>query len=395
MGGLQTKYAELFSLSIVQPFYQNRICRSYQTTPVLDYTLVPSGECQQIMNRTDLVFRSTDTTGGFIVLGRVLGTNGGGDDLLRFPAGAADKLSLWIVLNNPDMVNFDDLPPALPAGQFYYFSNQLADIGAPRTGLHLTVDPAGVKGANDAVKRSGVTYRYHHPVPVAPNTAKIRHQLTGISINPYTIMNQNGQADLIFDLSTLPQGKCQLTIGGVPIDTFYFTGQLPPQAVFGVIELSLASVTAANYRIIEADRSLTAQRPSFIIQFNNRSTTWRYTIHLLPTSPLYLEMAALSAADKTAYLNELNIVTNDTSITFDKDTVADFDIVFKSHSPVAFLEKYVSSSSATHDALSLTLKKYIGDPKEDTVKTSLPFPGGSSIDATQLPAIYSDVFLTL
>ena len=395
MGGLQTKYAELFSLSIEQPFYQNKICRSYQTTPVLDYTLVPSGECRQVMNRMDLVFRNTDTTGGIIVLGRVLGTNGGGDDLLRFPATASDKLSFWIVLNNPNLVNFDDLPATLPTSQFYYFSNQLADIAAPRTGLHLSIDPTGVKGANDTIKRSDVTYRYHHPVPIAPNTAKIKHLLTGVSIDPYTVMNQNGQADLIFDLHTLPQGKCQLNINGVPTDTFYFTGQLPPLPVFGLIELSLASTLAANYRIIEADRSLTAQRPDYTIQFNNRSTTWRYTVHLLPTSPLYLEMAALSAADKTTYLNELNIVTNDTSITFDKDSVADFDIVFKSHTPIAFLERYVSSSSATHDSLSLTLKKYIGDPKEDFVKTSLPFPSGATIDATQPPAIYSDVFLTL
>jgi len=205
MGGLQTKYAELFSLSIEQPFYQNKICRSYQTTPVLDYTLVPSGECQQVMNRMDLVFRNTDTTGGIIVLGRVLGTNGGGDELLRFPATAADKLSFWIVLNNPNLVNFDDLPATLPTSQFYYFSNQLADIAAPRTGLHLSIDPTGVKGANDTIKRSDVTYRYHHPVPIAPNTAKIKHLLTGVSIDPYTVMNQNGQADLIFDLHTLPQ----------------------------------------------------------------------------------------------------------------------------------------------------------------------------------------------
>lgn len=44
---------------------------------------------------------------------------------------------------------------------------------------------------------------------------------------------------------------------------------------------------------------------------------------------------------------------------------------------------------------SVVLKKYIGDAKEDAVKTSLPFPSGATIDATQPPAIYSDVFLTL
>jgi hypothetical protein len=284
----------------------------------------------------------------------------------------------------------------LPSGQFYYFSNQLADVAAARTDLHLSVDPAGVKGSNDVIKRSGATYRYHHPVPVAPNTAKVKQLLTGISLDPYTLVNQNGQADLIFDLSTLPQGKCQLTISNAPVDNFYFTGQQVPQRIFGVIELSLATTLAANYRILEADRSLTPQRPAYTIQLNNRSTTWRFTIHLLANSPLYVEMAALSAADKTTYLNELNIVTNDTNISFTQDSVSDTDIVYKSQGPIAYQEKYISSTSASDDPLSLTLKKYIGDPtREEAVKTNLPFPDAMTIDATQLPAVYSDVFLTL
>lgn len=396
MSGLQIKYAELLRLTVAQLFYQNTICRRYREQPYLDITLAPTNECLEVMRRMDLLFRATDNSGGFIVLGRMLGKNGGGDDLLRFPAGSTDKLSFWILLNNSDMLNFNDLPVQAAGDQLYYFSNQLADAGAPRNNLHLSLDVAGVKGSNDRVKKSGALYRYHHGVPVGPNTAKVKHGLTGVSIDPVSLITQGGQSDLVFDLSVLPTGKCQLLISNAPVEDFYYTGVLPTQPVFGVIELSLNAALGANYRIIEPDRSLTAARPVYTLLFNNRPTTWRYTVQLLPNSPLLLEMAALSPADKAIFINELNIVTNDTHVVFDRFSVTDTVIVFVSHDTVALREKYISSSSLTGDPLSLTLKKYIGDGvKEAVVKMDLPYPATSGIDASQLPNIYSDIFLTL
>jgi len=168
------------------------------------------------------------------------------------------------------------------------------------------------------------------------------------------------------------------------------------QNVFGVIELSLVSTLPSNYRIIEPDRSLVAQRPFYSITFINRKTTWRYRIRLQKTSPLYLEIAALSTADKADFISKLNIVTNDTTVTFSRDTVTDTEFVFVSDNPLLLREKYFSSTSLTHDPLNLTLKKYITDAtREAAVKSNLPFPITGSIDASALPQIYSDIFLTL
>jgi hypothetical protein len=89
-------------------------------------------------------------------------------------------------------------------------------------------------------------------------------------------------------------------------------------------------------------------------------------------------------------------VTNDTTILFTRQSATDSDIVFISQNPVPLQEKYTSSTSATHDALSLTLKKYVGDlVKEAAVRNDLAFPSTGLIDATGLPAIYSDVFITI
>jgi hypothetical protein len=188
---------------------------------------------------------------------------------------------------------------------------------------------------------------------------------------------------------------CELYVNAALTDTFYHLADSPAAGLFGVIEINLAPTLDANYRVVEADRSLVAPAPAYSIQFSRRKTTWRYTVALTPNSPLYQEMAALSAPDKADFLNRLNVVSNDTAVKFKKGNVTDTSIEFVSLTPLALQEVYISSSSATHDKLGLELKKYIGKPKETTVKAGLPYPSPGVINNLQAPFIYSDIFLTL
>lgn len=396
MNGIQIKYTELLSLSVEQLFYRNKLYKQNKTEPELDILIVPTADCLAVMSRMNMIFKNVDANSGFIVLARVAGTNGAGNDILRFPAGKADILSFLMILNNRDVINFNDLPVQFSANKVYYFSNEVTDALATRGDLHLSKVALGVDGANDVIKKSGVNYQYHHSAIVLPGTAKVKHILTGITVDPLLVVNQGGQSDLTFALSKLPMGKCQLLINALPVDEFYYLEQYAGQIIFGIIELSLSQLLAANYRIIEADRSLIAQKPFYSITFLNRETTWRYKIRLQNNSPLYLEMAALSPADKTDFVNKLNIVSNDTTITFSRVSATDTEFVFESDNELLLQEKYFSSTSITHDVLNLTLKKYISDAtREAVVKSNLPFPSTGAIDASTLPQIYSDIFLTL
>jgi hypothetical protein len=397
MATVDVKYSQLLTLSVMQLFYSNQICRNYQSTPVLDFMLVPTGECQAFMNAKNMVFKNTDTTGGFTVMARTLGTNGAGNDLLRYPLNPQDKLSFFMVLQNPDLVNFDLLPTQPSSGNIYYFSNQVNDAAATRDNLHLTVNAAGVDGSADQIKATSASYTFNYTGAVTAATViQVKHLLTGTVITPKSVTAQGGQFVLVFDLSVLPSGCCQLLVGGVLTDSFYFLGTLASQQVFGVIELSLSTSLAANYRIVEADMSLVPARPNYVVLFKNRQTVWRYTIQLLTTSPLYLEMANLTAAQKTDFINQLGMAANDTTILFKLASNTDLSFVFVSTANIALQEKYVSSTSTTNAPLIITLSKYITTPaKEAVVKTSLPYPSTSVIDAGSLPTVYSDVFLTI
>ncbi len=396
MATLKVKYSQLFSVSVIQPFYQNKVCKTYQTTPIPDFAFVPTPACVTLMNRLGFLFKADDMNDGFSIYALVSGQNGSNDDLLRFHPKPNDKLSFLMVLKNPDVVNFNDLPIGLPTNYLYYFDNTINAPAVPRSQLYLSKDAAGVKGANDAIEYAFSNYSFHYAAPVDASDVLLKHLQTGITIPPQTVINQNGEADISFDLTNLPSGLCQLLIANLVEDSFYYVGNnIAQQPIFGAIEIMLSATLAANYRVMENDFSLTTDRPVFTIPFINRTTNWRYTFQYTDNSPIALEMAALSPAEKTAFINQLNIVCNDNSITFAPQAAPDGQFVFASANVPPLQEKYFFQSGMGKEPLGLSLKKYIGDPKEAVLKSMLAYPSTNVVNATVPPIIYSDIFLTI
>ena len=392
MGNVNFLYTTLFAVSLEQEFYRNGLFKQPATIPIPDFRLTPTEECLAVSKRLDIISRTDEIKSGFLAAARVLGKTGGGDDLLRFPPRSDDKLTYWITLENPEALNFNSVPAERDAQKIFYFTNQRTDAAAPREQLHLTTAALGVDGATDRIQKVTSEYPYHHASELAPGTVKVKHLLTGASIAPYSHINATGQSDLSFDLSPLPLGKCQLLISNVPTAEFYYVGKGAPSSLFGIVELSLASTLDANYRIVESDRSLTTLRPNFRIHFIKRKTKWRYTFHLQPFSKLYLDIQG--AADKADFLSRLRIVTNDTAITFSQVSATDTDIVYQSDSEVALQEAYISSSATTPEPLKLELKKLVGDPGEEILRSYLAYPSTNLIDARVSPTTYSDIFIT-
>jgi len=394
MATLTLKYSQLLTLSVMQSFYSNGICAAYTTTPAPDFSIIPTDECINLLKAKNMVFKNTDSSGGFTIMARTLGTNIPGNPLLKNRVSNTDKLTFFMLLNNPNVLNFDLLPTQLAAGNIYYFSNQVVDNAALRTNLHLSKNKLGVDGNNDQIKKSAANYSYVFAGVVTPAQAVVKHLLTGSTVTASSVIVQGTNSMISFDLSALPSGRCQLLINAVLTDTFYFLGTMASQPVFGVIELSLAATLPANYRMIEADQSLLPARPNYTISFKNRPTFWRYNIQLQTTSPIYLEMAKLTPAQKTDYINQLSITCNDATIKFKLASNTDLSFVFVSLTNIPLQEKYVLSSSPTGAPLVFTLYKHITTNKTE-VKSSLAYPSPALINATTPPAIYSDIFISL
>lgn len=392
MNGIQIKYKELFRLAVAQPFYSNGFFRKNGLGS--DIQLIPAPDSSS-MDRLNLLVRNNSEDGGIIVLARTSGENGSGDPLLRFLPAPGEVLTFLMFLNNPDLLNFDELPLQIQDETALYFTNNINDAAALRDHLHLSKGADGADGLNDAIKVSDANYRFHHPAVVVPGTAVVKQNRTGQLVQPLAVINSGGQCDLAFGLSGLAMGPCTLLINGVPADIFYYLGPVAGQRVFGVVEISLDPALLANYRVVEADRSLTGERPFYQIRFKNRETFWRYTIQLQKTSPVYLEMAAMTPTERSDFISKVNIVSNDASVlTFSMKTGTDTEWVFESDNTLALQEKY---SAASNVPLQLSLKKYINDVStpEKMVRDNLPFPPAGSLDGTAFPKIYSDVFMIL
>lgn len=386
MNWIQVKYSELLSLAITQLFYENQVCAKYTSTPVLDMVFLPGSETESLLKRRGLVFKNEDRTGGFTILAHTTGTLGP-NELLRFPPRKGEKLSFFALLKNPAFLNFNEMPVTADPSKIFYFSNEVADLAAPRTDLHLSILPGGVSSVSDMIKKTGEVYRYQHGAPVV--NAKVKHLLTEAELNAVSIINEGGGASLIFDLSALPGGKCQLFINGnaLPADTFYYTGLNAPRQFFAVVELHLFPMAAAGeYGITETNKTIKPVKPLFKLLFNNRPATWRYTIDLTPGSALYKALD-----DGSVLVNNVKIESNDNAIiTFAAPVPAGAPITrltFLSTAAVALREKYVTTGLAP---LTLTLKAGAVDFKND-----LPFPDTGKLDASGFPVVYSDVFITL
>jgi hypothetical protein len=349
---------------------------------------VPSPETVELMKRYDLLYRNAPALGGFSVYGQVKGQNMGGDDLLRFRVKKGDKLVFFLVADQPSLVNFSNLPVSLPPGHIYYFTNEIDDAGASRDDLHLSINDTGVEEA-DTIRRSGNSYTFRHSAVVAPGAARVRQRLTTKAAEPYQIITEAGKSELGFNLRTLPGGRCDLFINDLPEDSFYYMGEGLAPTVFGVIELVLDAEVKENYRIVESDFSLASQRPSYRIRFANRSTRWRYTIKLMPNSPLFQEIEALPEPDRTNFINDVTISTN-TPAAFTKDAYANGQFVFVSNAALPLMERYLAANGKP---MQITLKKNSSGVAK-IVKDYLPYPSVQVI-SDEPPHVYSDIFLTI
>ncbi len=394
MGSIKVAYSELFSVSLKQPFYENGISGKYKVSPVPDYKIMPTPKCQTVLNRLDMIMKINLAKGGFTVWCRTNGMSGA-NDLLYFKPRTGDQLTFIIALNNPYFLNYNDLPSQPANDQIYYFNNQINDAVVPRDNLHLSLDVVGV-ALPDTIKKVTGSYNYVHGANVAVGTAKLKHLTIGIEISPKSHLNEGGQAFLAFDLSGFPAGKCEILIGGASAEIAYHINEMGKLPVFAIVECSLDVLPLPNYRIIENDGSITPLRPRYILLFNNRPTLWNYKILLEDNSPLFVEIDAMSVADKADFFNSLNIVSNDTAVVFNLNVVTDQHFEFISNTRLLLREKYFSSSSTTNEPLTLTLKKHIGNPRDESdVKINLPYPPAHQLDASGDPVIYSKVLLNL
>lgn len=182
-----------------------------------DFDWLPAPDTNQVMKRYGLLFRQTVT--GFLVLADMR-KNETGDLTTQLPTGP--KLLFVMRVRNPAIPAITDLPTNTDVRMpLFFFTNQQVHAEAEVSRGNLPITKALVVKPDD-------------------------------------------------QLQTADQRTALLT----QLDT------LATDPIFGAVELLVDPAQPAMYRIVEADHTLTTERPVFKVRFEHRKSRWRYDIKL-------------------------------------------------------------------------------------------------------------------
>lgn len=392
MPQIRLRYKELFSLRIEQLFYNNKRTRDSKGIARPDIEIVPHPYCLTLFKKLNYIIKKDGDQSGITVMALLAGKNGSGHDLLRFIPDKEEKLTFVLILKNPDLLNCADIDLMQLKNQIYYFNNKISNPAAERNQLTISQNTQQVDN-NDLMNVSGSHYEYHTPGIVNADHLMLKHIASGKKLVPFQISTIEGNSHIYFNLQSSAPGIYELEIEGAIKEQFYFTGYNYNSPVFGMVEIFLSDSLNTNYRVVENDHSITAERPQYIIRFKNRKTTWRYTFLIRQTSPVYQEIKGLSVTGKENFLNSIKIVSNNTGVRFKQRSATEKEIILTSEDPIGLQEDYTSTSG--DGFLRLSLAKNAGKPNQQILLDNIPYPSARLIDARDINHIYSDVFLTI
>jgi len=255
------KYTRLFSVEIIHNYYRS----GYSN----DFIIVPTTECNQLLSNYGLLFKTT--VYGFIVLADVSESGN-----LKKTIDHDLKFTFTLLLKNPYLVNFSELPVKVETNNLYYFNNKevnSVDV-FNKVNIELLLNKGNNVTRDDLVNFKSGTYRYTHSGSGTSKTSTLIFIDENLYLPSQAVSSNNGEFNFQYDLGKYPPGRCRLEIESNTVDEFYSGNNLNKKNLFGIIEI-FTGVPDDNKFIINSNQISFKQ---YKIAFLNRSTTWRYNV---------------------------------------------------------------------------------------------------------------------
>lgn len=320
-------YKKIIDLQIWHDYYLGQpdaltaLSADYDSSNLL--TIEPTPDCLQSLKNLRWVFRSQPH--GASIFASVNKTITG-EFQTQIPIDRLERLTFWLVVRDPDFMNFTNLPLEQTAAKIYYYSNLTGSEASSLlflTQLLPTYDTKTEYTLGQLVAQGGKTQeaikyqksspknfnqkqwqdlpssQYVSALDYLPRQALSRSDLALanpgdtvrvklVDINEVETFaveliapNQHPPGSpLAIDLNFTGQdpGLYQLTRNGREVEKFVLIDPLPRRDVFGLVEISLnSSRLTPAFALIEPNAGQTLIRPkTYVIRFKNRLTRWRY-----------------------------------------------------------------------------------------------------------------------
>ncbi|HVD96922.1 MAG TPA: hypothetical protein VNB90_01880 [Cytophagaceae bacterium] len=276
-----SQFKKVFSIQLKHLYYGID-----QTKFINDFDIVPTEDTEIALKNQGMIWKQT--TDSLVVLGNSVPD---GDDFQLFkPVGANTRFRFYLKLKTKTFHNFTDIPFSGNEGTIYYFNNRstfIPDSGDLADNLLLFDDGHDGNYVNGNERMAVLPELFTITLPTSAPHVKLEDVYDSSNV-PFDSGTTSLSGSIQFDLrGKVKAGRYQLTQDGTPVgDNFYIDPQT--RDVFGVIELFEVSTENEDYEYVDVDGVI--KNPVYVIPFKNRSTTWKYYLHindttLIPTPP--------------------------------------------------------------------------------------------------------------
>jgi hypothetical protein len=249
---------------------------SYELQRFLE--LIPTPDCLQQLRNYGLRLHPTPT--GFILSAKALP----GNDQKPLIA-PDDNLRLTFILQNRDeqFFNYSTLGLQRSSNKILLFHN------LKKTGTSMALSKAPAQGNPSLPYASDqdlidVFEPLHHYTPQVANDATIKIVRQSAAVAPEVVLEEPltiaaGKNSQQLDLRAMPSGWYQLTETKGPNSTtqdFFLNNRAFERGTLGVVVLFGKTTSQNAYAPLTAVGNFKDPGPTYVIRFENRSTTWRY-----------------------------------------------------------------------------------------------------------------------
>jgi hypothetical protein len=373
-----SQFKKIFSIQLKHLYYGTD-----QTKFINDFDIVPTPDTEILLKNHGMIWKQREDRivilGQSVNMGDVIGDTEDDFKLLR-PVGAKTKFRFLLKLKNNTFHNFTNIPLTGNEGKIYYFHNRQEII--PSSG-HLDGDllllEAGhsTNYVNGTERLEVLSEVFTKTLPGSDNNVKIEDVYDSSNV----VFNSGSEilsGSIQFDLrGKVKPGRYKLTQDGTPVGgEFYIDPELGKIVAFGVVEIF--EVSTANPDCMYVDTDGFILNPVYVIAFENRSTYWKYFVHVNNSTidPSELRIDVVDGASPIVFTGAPTVSGADAVFTSDSEIPLLYD-TYKN----IILYKMVSDNDAYNSGTDIAVLLNMPNPSVAMVKPGAP------------PDVFSEIFV--
>ncbi|MBE9586615.1 hypothetical protein IM792_19355 [Mucilaginibacter sp. JRF] len=260
---IKIKYKALFDIEFEHSFYQSG--------KSADLLLVPTRDCQMLLNTLGLRFIAGEYGGALFTKVNTVDNK----DVIHNALRNGTRFSFLIKLKLSTFENISQLNLIKPRTSKYYFNNLVDNLSATSEPLLVANTTSKIVSDSDILPFVSNSLSYVHTNTAASQNAELRF-IDNDEVLQQQLANSNNIFNYSFDLNKASTGRAKLFVEGAEKASIYSINPADVADTFGMVEIFYKNDLPTTYQFQNNDNSIDTKH--YKIAFANRLTKWRYIV---------------------------------------------------------------------------------------------------------------------